>query len=284
MTGIERISREASLPVRIAQQILELIEGGTFVAGDKLPSEMELARRFGVSRPSVREALGALQFAGHVESVRGSGTRVTSARGSTTPAGVPVELTVAAALDLFEARLLVEPQVAALAAQNPVVDKIDAAAELVEGMHLVVHEHGVHAETDLRIHRAIAEICPNHLLRAHALELIDLAGSPALETVRSQAWDEKLLPLIWGGQHQDVLNAIAAHDSMAAAETTWVHLVSAVLSALDVLSTDPDIDEAALVRVQTLAQNGPALSYQAPDRLSRPHSSFALPGDRGDLR
>lgn len=282
MSHIERLSREPSIPVRIAQQILELIEVGTFEVGAKLPSEMELARRFGVSRPSVREALGALQFAGHVESVRGSGTRVTRARDLTGPAGgTSTDVTANVAIDLFEARLLLEPQVAALAAQNPVVDKIDEAAELIEGMHLVVHQSGVHAETDLRIHRAIAEICPNALMRARVLQLIDLAGSPALETVRAQAWDEKVLPPIWGGQHQDVLDAIVARDPEAAAHATWVHLVSATLSALDVLATDPDIDPAAIVRVQALAQNGPIRS--TPEHVVQCADSMTLPHDGGDL-
>lgn len=283
MGVIEPMSRQASLPVRIAQQVLELIEDGTFDVGAKLPSEMELARRFGVSRPSVREALGALQFAGHVESVRGSGTRVTRSHDPIgADADISQEMTANMALDLFEARLLVEPQVAALAAQNPVVDKIDDAAELVEGMHLVVHQDGVHAETDLRIHRAIAQICPNTLMRARVVQLIDLAASPALESVRSQAWDQKLLPPIWGGQHQEVLNAIVSRDPVAAAHATWVHLVSATLSALDVLATDPDIDGAALLRVQTLAHSGPTPSMG--DSVVPGRDSLARCDARGDLR
>lgn len=282
MADIERITREPSLPVRIAQQILELIEAKTFEVGSKLPSEMELARRFGVSRPSVREALGALQFAGHVESVRGSGTRVTRSGDSMgSVGGLSIDVTANTALDLFEARLLLEPQVAALAAQNPVCDKIDDAAELIEGMHLVVHQHGVHAETDLRIHRAIAEICPNVLMRAEVLQLIDLAGSQALEIVRAQAWNEQLLPPIWGGQHQDVLDAIVARDPEAAAHATWVHLVSATLSALDVLARDPDIDSAAMLRVQTLAQHGPTPSNLADPVQSR--NSTTAPDDERDL-
>lgn len=282
MADIERITREPSLPVRIAQQILGLIETGTFEVGTKLPSEMELARRFGVSRPSVREALGALQFAGHVESVRGSGTRVTRSGDSMGSVGGPaIEVTANTAVDLFEARLLLEPQVAALAAQNPVCDKIDDAAELVEGMHLVVHQNGVHAETDLRIHRAIAEICPNALMRARVLQLIDLAGSPTLETVRAQAWNEEVLPPIWGGQHQDVLDAIVARDPEAAARATWVHLVSATLSALDVLATDPSIDPAAMLRVQTLAQHGPIRCV--PESIVQSMDSMALPHDERDL-
>ena len=67
---------------------------------------MELARTFAVSRPSIREALGALQFAGHVDSVRGSGTRVVSVRGTLDHVGATVpELTALAALNLAPARI-----------------------------------------------------------------------------------------------------------------------------------------------------------------------------------
>lgn len=281
MNDIQRLSRESSVSVRIARQIVELIGAGTFGVGVKLPSEMELARQFGVSRPSVREALGALQFAGYVESVRGSGTHVISTSGSAGLSGAAASsLPMTAALDVFEARLLVEPHVAALAAKNPVADKIDDAAELVEGMHLVVHEPGLHAATDLRIHRAIADICPNEVMRSHAIQLLDLAASPTLEKVRNEAWEEEVLPTIWGDQHQEVLHAIAARDPQAAAEASWVHLVSAVLRALDVLAADPAIDEAAVRRVQSLAERGPVLPHAMMSRPVRP-SGFRLADEDG---
>lgn len=258
MPVIERLSRERPISVRIAQQVLALIEAGSFAVGTKLPPEMELARKLGVSRPSVREALGALQFAGHVVSVRGSGTWVTSVNGTTGRLGiVPSEMTTSAVVDLFEARLLIEPQVAALAAVNPVAEKVDDAEAVIEGMRLVVDEQALHVETDLRVHRAIAEACPNHLLRANALELINLAGSPALKTVRTQAWDEDSLLSLWSGQHHAVLHAIKARDPQTAAETTWAHLMSAVHGALDALNAESKADEDALARLRILSENGP---------------------------
>ena len=111
-----------------------------------------------------------------------------------------------------------------------------------------------------------------------------VAAGPCCTHVRAQAWDERLLPPIWGGQHQDVLDAIVARDPEAAAQATWVHLVSAALSALDVLATDPDIDPAALLRVQALAQNGPTQSTLTPPQISRPAASLMLPGEETDSR
>ncbi len=258
MADIERLTPSRRVPVRIAEQILERIQSGEFPLGSKLPSEMELARLFGVSRPSVREALGALQFVGHLDSVRGSGTRVIATHRSIehTPT-TPSEMSTTAVLDLFEARLLVEPQVAAIAARNPVSDKVDDAEALIEGMALAVEEPSLHAETDLRIHRALAEICPNTFMRRSALQLLDQAASPALQGVRAQAWDSHVLPPIWRGQHQDVLQAIRAGDAEAAATATWAHLASSTLSALTVLLRDPDAHQAAIYTLKSLTEHGP---------------------------
>src|SRR3954453_10415688 len=65
--------------VRIARAMVEEISTGAFPVGSSLPSESELARRFEVSRPSLREALSALHFAGYIDSRKGAGSVVISA-------------------------------------------------------------------------------------------------------------------------------------------------------------------------------------------------------------
>src|SRR6188472_2051264 len=72
------LPRARQVSAHVAERILERITSGALPLGARLPSETELARDFAVSRPSVREALAALQFAGHVESRRGFGTIVVS--------------------------------------------------------------------------------------------------------------------------------------------------------------------------------------------------------------
>ncbi|WP_193342994.1 FadR/GntR family transcriptional regulator [Pseudarthrobacter sp. AB1] len=275
LADIERLTPNRTVSVRIAEQILERIKSGEFPLDTKLPSEMDLARRFGVSRPSVREALGALQFVGYLDSVRGSGTRVIATHRQIEHTPPPSEMTVMAVLDLFEARLLVEPQVAALAARNPVAHKIDDAEALIEGMRLAVHEPSLHAETDLRIHRALAEICPNGFMRRSALELLDRAASPALQAARAQAWDNHALPPKWHGQHQDVLHAIRAGDAEAAATASWAHMASSILSALTLLLQDPGAHEAAINTLRTLVEHGPPhWATFARDRSSRGDRAF----------
>jgi len=76
---VRRIER-ASAPEAVRDQILELIQEGELTVGSKLPSEQEMARSFGVSRPVVREGLGRLRSIGVIESRSGSGSFVRSAR------------------------------------------------------------------------------------------------------------------------------------------------------------------------------------------------------------
>ncbi|HEY6840903.1 MAG TPA: GntR family transcriptional regulator, partial [Chthoniobacterales bacterium] len=70
------------LYLQIADQVQSLIAAGEFAAGSRLPAERELAKRFGVSRPTLREALIALEVQGHVDVRPGSGIVVTTANGA----------------------------------------------------------------------------------------------------------------------------------------------------------------------------------------------------------
>src|SRR5437763_11409917 len=105
---------------QIAEQLRGLIAGGEFVAGARLPAERDLARQLGVSRPSVREALIALEVEGWVEVRIGSGIYVqpsqqrSGAHAARNGNGTGTDW---GPLELMQARTLVEGEVAALAAR-----------------------------------------------------------------------------------------------------------------------------------------------------------------------
>ncbi len=102
------------LYIQIAEQITAAIESGEFKPGQQLPSERDLAQELGVSRPTVREALIALEVAGLVEVKIGVGAFVRDAAkpGSALPESDH------SALEIMQARALVEPELAALAARH----------------------------------------------------------------------------------------------------------------------------------------------------------------------
>ena len=222
--------RSPHVSAYIAEQILDRITSGVLPLGARLPSEVELARDFAVSRPSVREALAALQFAGHVESRRGFGTVVVSRDAGGGEPGHrrrPLQA-LSQAVDLLETRLVLEPYALATAATDPDRTALKAARVLIHGMRVAVDGPGLHASTDIRVHRALLAVCRNGILRESAVELLDLSLDPMLQTARIQAWSSPDLPHVWADQHDVVCAAIADGDPDAARAGSLAHLASVV--------------------------------------------------------
>src|ERR671931_101438 len=129
-----RAIKKIRIHEEVVAQIHELIKGGRLKAGDQLPSERELSETFKVSRTSVREALRALETKGLIISRTGMGNFV---------ADLPVESLVAplakllieektALADIFELRKLIEPHIAALAAERATQKAIERMKRLLD--------------------------------------------------------------------------------------------------------------------------------------------------------
>src|SRR5262245_27732006 len=116
---------------QIADQIAALIEKGEYSAGGRLPPERDLAKQLGVSRPSVREALIALEVEGYVEVRVGSGVYVHRARPAGRAAALPSET---GPFELIRARSLIEGECAALAAREATKAQVRAMEEALEAM------------------------------------------------------------------------------------------------------------------------------------------------------
>ena len=114
-----RLIRPKRMYEQIAEQIEALIRDGTFDPGKRLPGERELAERIGVSRPSLREALIALETAGLIETRMGDGTYIRADIGPTPvfPLATGRDLGPGT-LEQFEARRALECAAAELAAQH----------------------------------------------------------------------------------------------------------------------------------------------------------------------
>lgn len=251
--GFRTIERAAPVSVRVAQQILDAILSGELGIGERLPSEQQLARSLGVSRPSVREALSALQFAGHVESRRGSGTVVVACEPSVpTVLGHPALAGAADVVDLLEARLVLEPRIVAVAAGNPDPEALEAAREIVDGMRLVADEPELTAVSDVRAHVALVEICRNPFLVREGKRLLEAASGPHWEEARRHAWSGRELPRSWARHHAEIWEAIAAGRAADAERASRAHIVSVIANALEWGKLDPG----ERGRLQALIQRG----------------------------
>ena len=189
--------------------VRRLIESGDFSPGDKLPPERELSQLIGVSRPTVRAGLQSLATVGVVDSRRGAGTFVAE--------GPPIldvnPLSLFSALhgiphdELFEARRVIEIDLAGLAAERAGGDELAAISEEVMEMFVSlddVHRFLLH---DIRFHRAVAAAARNPLLGAIMEMVADLFYDQRKTTVdRWQGAPEA------AEQHRRIYQAIRSRD------------------------------------------------------------------------
>jgi DNA-binding FadR family transcriptional regulator len=206
---------------QIADQVRAMIEQGEFPRGNRLPAERDLAQQLGVSRPSVREALIALEVEGLVEVRMGSGIYVREPAAAAAPRPAPV--TAEPPLETIRAREVIECELAARAAT---VMKGAQLRGLREAIALMEKEAG-HGQL------------PTHGDRLFHVRIVEAAGNPVLTRVVTDLYDERHNPLFaqlgshfenissWKlaiAEHQAVVDAIAAHDPEAARAAMSRHL------------------------------------------------------------
>lgn len=228
------------LAVQVARTLAGEIRSGAFAVGVMLPSEAELAQRFGVSRPSVREALSALQFAGFVGSRRGFGSVVLAAQPAwAATAGARAATSWGEVADLLEARLVLEPAVTALSAADPDLEKLDVANDMVRGMRVAVSGPRLSDDTDHRVHAALAGVCCNTVLAGLVHDLLKRASGPTWAAGQAAAWTDGHVVQGWCDDHAAVIAAIAAGDPQSAAAASRRHLLSAARNVLTVDDLPP---------------------------------------------
>ena len=157
-----------ALSVRIADRLAEMIVHGRFAPGDKLPSEPELSHELNVSRTTLREALRILSTRGLVEVRRGVGTFVTESRNIRDDYDVlKIRNTNVSTKDLYEMRLMFEPQAAyyaALRASSEELNEIFRCCALNDQM--IRSADPQWDETEQKFHNAIASATHNPFITA----------------------------------------------------------------------------------------------------------------------
>lgn len=206
---------------RIAEQIAAMIARGDLPPGSRLPGERELALRLNVSRPSLREALIALELEGLVEVRGGSGVYVRAAA----PRPLGPEAEVPGPFDVLDARLVVEPECAALAARRDAGARA-AVAEAFARLAAAPRTVGAAMdEADRAFHLAIAEACGNTALARIVAGLWRDQGAP----VASRLTDLSVSPERRRdnlAEHAAIASAIAAGDAVGARAAMRRHLAA----------------------------------------------------------
>lgn len=209
---------------QVADQIRALIEAGELRVGDRLPAERDLADRFGVSRPTVREALIVLEVEGHIQIRMGSGVYI-----ARRPTAAPVILPVVdgdGPFEILEARCIVESAISEEAARRSTPEGIARLDEMLHRMEQSLDEPERAVAADLGFHAAIVDMIGNAALRHFAGLLSDKRTSPYFEKLASyfegpHTWKRAV------EEHREIRNAIAAGDPAAAREAMRRHLTLA---------------------------------------------------------
>ena len=209
--------------IQIAEQITESLRRGDFKNGDRLPSVRELEARFGVSRSTVREALSALELAGIVEIRPGQGAFV---RASDQAEGARFELDHGQSpTEVLEARLIIEPEGARLAAERATTEDMQALADVLQILRAVVAEGKPAVASDIQFHVAVAKASGNSLIHEVIRGVADYLGEALWHSLREQAWAEGDLGPIYVQQHARTLKAIQARNGDEAAQSMREHLL-----------------------------------------------------------
>jgi len=151
--------------MRIVEQITNLVEKGKLKPGDRLPPEHVLAEKFGASRPSVREALSALEILGVIESRAGRGNFIKNSLNLPSYRKKLEELErEESPFELLEARKIIESQIASLAAQRATEEDISAIQDSLNKMKNALPDIPRVMEYDRKFHINIAKAAHNSVL------------------------------------------------------------------------------------------------------------------------
>jgi len=205
---------------QIADQIAALIERGEYGVGKRLPPERDLARQLGVSRPSVREALIALEVEGYVEVRVGSGVYVVGPL----PEARATELAEdTGPFEIIKARWLIEAECAALAARAATRTQVRAMEEALDTMESEKNRGQVPLSADRLFHMRIAEASGNSALALVVRTLWDQRTGPLFLRLEHH-FDTPALWTVAIREHREIVAAIARHDPAAARAAMRRHM------------------------------------------------------------
>jgi GntR family transcriptional repressor for pyruvate dehydrogenase complex len=215
--SVDRIgAREA-----VVQRLQALIVDNKLARGELLPPERELAARLSVSRNVLREGLRILSQKGLVRVVAGRGAYVEAPTGRVVSESLALllQLRQVSLLELCDARLLIEPELAGLAAERATPEDLATIATCIEELARTSTDPQLHVTADLDFHNVIAAVARHAVFGA------------MVEAVRAPMWQSMLLGTqipraieISDGHHRVIAAAIAAHDPDAARAAMWGHI------------------------------------------------------------
>ena len=227
----EKIGDRKPLSQQIEEEITKAIRAGRFEPGKKLPTEQELCAMFNVSRTAVREAIKVLSAKGLVYVRKGSGVYVTEISLEHASDSLNMFFELASDRDLIletiDARLVIEPGLAAFAAQKRTAQHLEFLGKNMDEMRRCNLKDKVReAELDNIFHSALLSIAHNRVLHLMLSPLFNLMAKfkedVFAKTVSTHMKEEKDVLLDF---HQGILDALTKQDPAQAEQIMRQHLI-----------------------------------------------------------
>jgi len=216
---------------QVASRIEDLIAGGKIGAGKRLPAEKELARQLGVSRPTIREAMIALEIAGLVEVRTGSGIYVSKQ----VPSRTVIIDSGPGPFELLNARLLIEGEIAANVAVQALPEDLIEIRQTIDDMESAMASGGHGRDADQAFHKRIAAVTNNSVLTG----LVDTLWSNMFNPMFNKLSERT--GLLRNQQetvrdHKAIFAALSTRDALGARTAMRQHLlrVESILSGAPV--------------------------------------------------
>jgi DNA-binding FadR family transcriptional regulator len=224
-----RPGRGARLGTALVQQLVDDIVGGTFPSGSLLPPEGDLCERFDVSRTVVRESVKVIQEKGLVQTLQGTGTRVTDQRSwnllDEVVLGSLIKQDESMAIldELIIVRAALEREMAGAAARTATATDRERLQAALETMRANTHSVALFAEADVVFHDVVMQISGNRLGLAVVTSIHDRARA----NVRYHGSYTPELVETTLTEHQRITDAVLGGDERAADQAMHAHIMDA---------------------------------------------------------
>ncbi|MDC2889041.1 FadR/GntR family transcriptional regulator [Psychrosphaera algicola] len=220
------------LYVKVAEQISKLVQQGKLKPGDRLPSERELAEKIGVSRPTIREAMIALEIAGIIEIKTGSGIFVVEQKPELALSDEGV-----GPFEVLDTRYIIETEACALAAARITEEQLEELNLTIKEMEEEEKRPDASEQADMKFHMLIAEASQNSAISAIVKWLWELRNQSALsKAFMARLREEGIHPSI--NEHKRIVDALAKRNPEKARNAMKSHIEAASDAAATYFSSN----------------------------------------------
>jgi DNA-binding FadR family transcriptional regulator len=219
--------KNEKMHVQVAEQIKMLIHHEKLKVGERLPSERELCKIFGVSRSTIREALTSLEILGYIEMKAGRGTYINNINRIDNENTLVDQLEGSVSpTEIFEARILLEPKLSSLAAQRAKKEDLDEMERVVdEAKALDPSDINGFEDLDRKFHLLVAKAANNEVLYRFEESINNERMSKLWGNLKIRSLQKKGRVDRYRTEHEEILDAIKERNPALAEKLTLKHLL-----------------------------------------------------------